>query len=417
MLQRVGIAQAIINDPKVVFLDEPMSGLDPIGRREVRNLILQLKREGKTIFFSTHILNDVETLCDRIAILNRGKVIGSGTLNELFDQEVSHVEVVTSGIPADKLRELAGPDVSVSQSGSTSRLELPAQAPRVRESLLVSNRPPAESFQSIQCAKRWKTTFSSWWENPSDEPLQDPETDSLPMKVLHIARNTFRECVRDKVLYNLVIFAVLIIVSSLILGAITIGDVKQIIINLGLSTISLFGTLIAIFIGIQLVHKEIDKKTVYSLLSKPVARHEFILGKYLGLSMTLAVNVSRDDPRRVRGSALSSTFLPGFGCANSPGWGSDSRRADAGDCDSPVVFDLFDTCPVGSLCFLPVRHRTLQHRYPPVWRLKRLLGDKGGGQCDVLSFAQLWKLRHHLQDCTRPIHLKLTSISSRPFTG
>ena len=102
------------------------------------------------------------------------------------------------------------------------------------------------------------------------------------MKVLHIARNTFRECVRDKVLYNLVIFAFLIIVSSLILSAITIGDVKQIIINLGLSTISLFGTLIAIFIGIQLVHKEIDKKTVYSLLSKPVARHEFILGKYLG---------------------------------------------------------------------------------------------------------------------------------------
>ena len=111
-----------------MFLDEPMSGLDPIGRREVRNLILQLKREGKTIFFSTHILNDVETLCDRIAILNRGMVIGSGTLNELFDQEVSHMEAVISGIPVDKLREIVGPDVSVSQSGSTSRLELPDQA-------------------------------------------------------------------------------------------------------------------------------------------------------------------------------------------------------------------------------------------------------------------------------------------------
>ena len=128
MLQRVGIAQAIIGDPKVVFLDEPMSGLDPIGRREVRNLILQLKREGKTIFFSTHILNDVETLCDRIAILNRGMVIGSGTLNELFDQEVSRVEVVISGIPADRLRELLGPETSVSQIGCTSRLELQAEA-------------------------------------------------------------------------------------------------------------------------------------------------------------------------------------------------------------------------------------------------------------------------------------------------
>jgi ABC-type transport system involved in multi-copper enzyme maturation permease subunit len=112
------------------------------------------------------------------------------------------------------------------------------------------------------------------------------------MKIISIAKNTFRECVRDKVLYNLVIFGVLIILSSLLLGSITIGDVRQIIVNLGLSTLSIFGTLIAIFIGIQLVYKEIDKKTIYSLLAKPVARYEFILGKYCGLTLTLTVNVS-----------------------------------------------------------------------------------------------------------------------------
>src|SRR5690242_20466399 len=72
MLQRVGIAQAILHEPKVVFLDEPMSGLDPMGRREVRDLIEQLKKEGKTVFFSTHILSDAEALCDRVAILNHG---------------------------------------------------------------------------------------------------------------------------------------------------------------------------------------------------------------------------------------------------------------------------------------------------------------------------------------------------------
>jgi ABC-type transport system involved in multi-copper enzyme maturation permease subunit len=112
------------------------------------------------------------------------------------------------------------------------------------------------------------------------------------MKIIPIATNTFKECVRDKILYNLVIFGVLIIVSSLLLSSITIGDVKEIIINLGLSTLSIFGTLIAIFIGIQLVYKEIDKKTIYSLLAKPVARYEFILGKYFGLTLTLTVNVS-----------------------------------------------------------------------------------------------------------------------------
>jgi len=112
------------------------------------------------------------------------------------------------------------------------------------------------------------------------------------MKILSIAHNTFRECVRDKILYNLVLFGVLIIASSLILGSITIGDVTQIIINLGLSTLTVFGTLIAIFIGIQLVYKEIDKKTLYSLLAKPVYRYEFLLGKFLGLIFTLAVNIA-----------------------------------------------------------------------------------------------------------------------------
>ncbi len=78
MLQRAGIAQAILHDPQVVFLDEPMSGLDPVGRREVRDIILQLKQQGRTVFFSTHILSDAEMLCDRVAVLVGGKLQGRG---------------------------------------------------------------------------------------------------------------------------------------------------------------------------------------------------------------------------------------------------------------------------------------------------------------------------------------------------
>ena len=126
MIQRVGIAQAIINDPRIVFLDEPMSGLDPIGRREVRDLILRLKREGRTIFFSTHILNDVETLCDRVAVLNRGKVIGSGLLTDLVSQEISHLEVVLAGSTIEKLREITQNAYPMTQSGTTVRMEVPA---------------------------------------------------------------------------------------------------------------------------------------------------------------------------------------------------------------------------------------------------------------------------------------------------
>src|SRR6195256_4371750 len=94
MLQRVGIAQAILHNPKVVFLDEPMSGLDPMGRREVRDLIAQLQHEGKTVFFSTHILSDAEALCDRVGIIHQGELRGVGAVAELTSQTQGKVEII-----------------------------------------------------------------------------------------------------------------------------------------------------------------------------------------------------------------------------------------------------------------------------------------------------------------------------------
>jgi ABC-2 type transport system ATP-binding protein len=102
MLQRVGIGQAILHDPKLVFFDEPMSGLDPMGRREVRDLMEQLKHEGKTVFFSTHILSDAEALCDRVAIIHKGELRGVGAIEDLTSSVQSKVEVVWQGtqVPA-----------------------------------------------------------------------------------------------------------------------------------------------------------------------------------------------------------------------------------------------------------------------------------------------------------------------------
>jgi ABC-2 type transport system ATP-binding protein len=97
MLQRVGIAQAILHDPKVVFFDEPMSGLDPMGRREVRDLMEQLKHEGKTVFFSTHILSDAEALCDHVAIINKGELRGVGAVADLTSSVHGRVELVWQG--------------------------------------------------------------------------------------------------------------------------------------------------------------------------------------------------------------------------------------------------------------------------------------------------------------------------------
>src|SRR6266576_1358265 len=102
MLQRVGLAQAILHDPKLVFLDEPMSGLDPMGRREVRELIQQLQQEGKTVFFSTHILSDAEALCDRVAVIHQGELRGVGAVAELTSQVFGKVEIIFAGemVPA-----------------------------------------------------------------------------------------------------------------------------------------------------------------------------------------------------------------------------------------------------------------------------------------------------------------------------
>src|SRR5215467_2038404 len=97
MLQRVGIAQAILHDPRVVFLDEPMSGLDPMGRREVRDLMDQLRQEGRTVFFSTHILSDAEALCNRVAILHLGELRGVGAVADLTSSVRGNVEIVWKG--------------------------------------------------------------------------------------------------------------------------------------------------------------------------------------------------------------------------------------------------------------------------------------------------------------------------------
>jgi ABC-2 type transport system ATP-binding protein len=94
MLQRVGMAQAILHDPKVVILDEPMSGLDPVGRREVRDIILELKRDGKTVMFSTHILSDAETLCDRVGVIVGGKLRGMGAPEQLVDVKTQGMEIL-----------------------------------------------------------------------------------------------------------------------------------------------------------------------------------------------------------------------------------------------------------------------------------------------------------------------------------
>jgi ABC-2 type transport system ATP-binding protein len=123
MMQRVGIAQALINDPELVILDEPMSGLDPIGRRLVRDIILGLKRQGKTVLFSTHILSDAEALCDRVALLRAGELLRVGDLAGILGSDVSHMEILVAGLGKDAVDRLAPGLRGVHPLGERWRLE------------------------------------------------------------------------------------------------------------------------------------------------------------------------------------------------------------------------------------------------------------------------------------------------------
>ncbi len=131
-----------------------------------------------------------------------------------------------------------------------------------------------------------KTVAATRLENP-----ESPTRAAAWRRIAAIARNAFREAVRDRVLYNLVLFVLLLIVGAIFLGELSGGQERKVIVDLGLSAMLLFGVFISIFVGVGLVYKEIERRTVYAIFSKPIGRGEFLLGKYLGLCLTLFVNV------------------------------------------------------------------------------------------------------------------------------
>ncbi len=161
MLQRVGLAQSLINEPEIVFLDEPMSGLDPIGRREIRELIAELRTRGTTVFMSTHILSDIEALCDNVAILRKGKLAATGNLHELLlnSGEQQSYEIVVKGVSADAMKNsvngLSGVSVSAKAVGANIQVENEKdidkilQLTRENGGSLISIQPVKQSLEEL----------------------------------------------------------------------------------------------------------------------------------------------------------------------------------------------------------------------------------------------------------------------------
>jgi len=154
MLQRAGLAQALINDPRLVVLDEPLGGMDPLGRKEIRDIIVRFKDEGRTVFFTSHILQDIEMICDRVAIIVGGRIVKEGGLRDLVSEKVLFTEVTVAGLPP---QAFAGLGESVSAQGDRvllkvydeSRVDEVVGLVHDRKGRLLSLSPRTETLEDI----------------------------------------------------------------------------------------------------------------------------------------------------------------------------------------------------------------------------------------------------------------------------
>ncbi len=156
MQQRVGLAQALINEPEIVFLDEPMSGLDPVGRREIRELIAGLKAKGTTVFMSTHILSDVEALCDEVAILRKGRLFATGDLQELLSRDASRggFEIIASGLSPAAIAQIEALSKGAFVSGKPNGIAIEVASEDSIEAVLRTIRDNSGTLISVLPVKQ-----------------------------------------------------------------------------------------------------------------------------------------------------------------------------------------------------------------------------------------------------------------------
>lgn len=161
MLQRIGIAQAILGDPQFIVLDEPMSGLDPFGRKEIRELIQDLGSEGRTIFFSSHIIPDVEAICDRVVLIQKGRLIGNGPIRELLGQQAKSIEIAFGGLDESAARSAGAANwIKLHQSADglwRGQVSTPEQVNSVSSKILASGGRLAEITPQRPSLEEWFT--------------------------------------------------------------------------------------------------------------------------------------------------------------------------------------------------------------------------------------------------------------------
>ena len=283
MLQRLGLAAALLHEPELLILDEPMSGLDPFGRHDVRDLILEQRQAGTTVLFSSHILPDVEILCDRVAIVMRGALQRIATVGELVQDGEQKIEIRCTGQP--DLR------VPPALAGCLERRERPHETvfvltrdQRLKEVLAWLHRARCGGSRGDAAARLARGPVPG---HRGARPGDVRAGTEIRMIAAVIARNTYREATRDRVLLGMASAGVVFLVAIQGLTPLALGEGTRLVVDLGLSAISMLGLLVVLLVGTSLVAKEIERRTIYTLLSRPIARPVYLIGKWAGLTASV----------------------------------------------------------------------------------------------------------------------------------
>ena len=284
MTQRVGLASALVGDPDLLIMDEPSSGLDPVGRKELRALLTTLKNEGKTIFLSSHLLSEMESVCDRVGVMARGKLVACGTPQEITRAR-DEVRVQIEQAERDEVSDGAGRGLGRDAWRRQARPERACgcRPPWSTASWACWNSAGRGWSPSRRSAKRWKTPSCGWWEANTMQALRN---------IGIIGRITMLEGARKQVFHVLMLFAVFLIFGSATLAKFDRHVQMKMLNDLCLFSVFLVSSVVAITLTVTGIPGEMEQKTVYPVIAKPVARWQFVCGKYAGAMGTVAIGMA-----------------------------------------------------------------------------------------------------------------------------
>ena len=276
MLQRIGLAQALIQEPRLVILDEPTAGVDPVGSRQIRDLILKLRERGITVFLCSHLLEQVQEVCDHVGIIFQGRMIQRGTSRGADRHR---------GPDRNRAaRRQPGVDGADHRAGGEARRARPWCAPA----------NPAPRWNACSCAKSAK-------KNDEHPPSIPRSRGSHCSRILIIATHAFTQLARMKVFYFLAIFAVIAIASNFFdlpqhegpesVGANVLSSIK----SWSLGAMTLFSVVLSVVATALLLPKDVEDRTLYTILAKPVPRLDYLAGKLLGVLLLVFVSLALMD--------------------------------------------------------------------------------------------------------------------------